>query len=75
MLCVQMSGVQGVSSSLTGVATPMIQLFQRLYSTRTAPSIIKYNNFSDVGLYFLLKVSTMALENSKHFTIAGKIGI
>jgi len=56
--CLQVSGVQGVTSSLTGLATPMIQLFQRLYSTRAAPSIIKYNNFSDVGMYFLLKVNT-----------------
>ena len=34
----------------------MIQLFQRLYGTRVAPNIIKYNDFTDVGAYFLLKV-------------------
>ena len=34
----------------------MIQLFQRLYGTRVAPNIIKYNDFTDVGGYFLLKV-------------------
>lgn len=33
----------------------MIQLFQRLYGTRVAPNIIKYNDFTDIGAYYLLK--------------------
>ena len=54
----QVCSAAGVTGSISGVATPMIQLFQRLYGTRVAPNIIKYNDFSDVGAYFLLKVRT-----------------
>jgi len=52
----QVCSAAGVSGSVTGVANPMIQLFQRLYGTRIAPNIIKYNDFTDVGAYYLLKV-------------------
>ena len=52
----QVCSAAGVSGNISGVANPMIQLFQCLYGTWVAPNIIKYNDFTDVGAYYLLKV-------------------
>ena len=57
----QVCSPAGITGNMSGVANPLIQLFQRLYGTRAVPNIIKYNNFTDVGAYYLLKVKSSSL--------------